>query len=531
MSSSVRKRCCTALIFVAAFAQFSCSKNATDPSGLSPSIVPETGTTGSQTYNSYGLTGDGVTDNTAALQALFDQNSAIYLKAGTYIINQTINLKAGFQLYGEAGTVIKAGKAMSGTLLSNARYIFISSADNTLIHQITFAQSEQAYQLSSWNNACIYILNSKNSTVENSTFDYHLPYSITGFDAVWVSGTGSANTMIKNNLLTTLGIKYAENGADGTVVQNNIIKNPASNALTGNGNHATDYSTGCMVLNNTVQNAGRMGIEDWGKIDHSVISGNKINGTGKDPGQAAAGFGISAVGTNVTVSNNTISDTQVYTIEVRGNYNIVVSGNTLNSNPESTGIFMNYTYPVPELAASGTAGTITGNKISNSKIAIHIFGDYESNALLQSNVLTNIISKGISVESGSQNYRVDIRNNRLNFTVPATADRYALFSFTKFPAGTANQLITVSADTLSYSSGAAGGAGIDLGLVIRTDKAVISNSVISGSSAKSITGTAISAITAYGASPAGLQLTGNTVTGASVNLSGFTQVTASGNNF
>lgn len=350
-------------------------------------------------------------------------------------------------------------------------------------------------------------------------------------EAVWVSGSGSSANSIINNKINTLGIKYAENGADGTIVDSNLLTNAYSNALTANGNNTTDYSIGCQVLNNTISNAGRMGIEDWGNTDGSLIQGNKLSGTGKDPNQAVDGIAISAVGTNVKVISNTISDSKEYAIEVRGNYGVTVSNNILANNPLSTGIILNYTFTVPVKATAGAVATITGNKIGVSAIGIHVFGDYQANALIQNNVFTNTISKGISIESGAATYTLNVKNNKFNFNVPAAAERYGVFSYTKYNPGTANQIINLVADTLLYSTSASGGAGVDLGLVIRTDKATISNLQVQGSNNKSSAKVAINAITAFGAKPIGVKFTNNKIIGAIVDLTGFANYVSTGNNF
>lgn len=509
----------------------SCGKVNTNPAHGVP-VKPENGTDKpALTFQSYGLKGDGITDNTAALQKLIDESSEIYLKGGTYIINQTINLKAGIKIYGEATTVIKAGNSMSGTLHTHGRYFFGNAADLMLINGITFKQSDNAYNWGDWNNACVYLLNCKSTVIENSFFDFDLPYLIKGMEAVWISGTGSANNTIKNNKIKTLGIKYAENGADGTIVENNTLINAYSNAITANGNHPTDYSTNCQILNNTVTNAGRMGIEDWGKTEGTIIKGNKVTGTGKDPKQSIDGIAISAVGSHVKVISNVISDSQVYAIEVRGNYGTAVTNNMITDNPASTGIILNYTFPIPENISGVTRAMISHNKINKSDIGIHIFGDYEANVLIQGNTFTNTITKGISIESGSSIYHLDLEGNKFNFTVSTGKERFGLFSYTKFSPGTANQIINIATDTINYSASASGGTGIDLGFVIRTDKATISNVIVQGNNNKSAAGIPVNAITALGAKPIGVKLINNNVSGALVDLTGFTYTQSTGNNF
>ncbi|KIK21024.1 glycoside hydrolase family 55 protein [Pisolithus microcarpus 441] len=61
---------------------------------------------------SMGATGDGVTDDTAALQAVFDQYAGcklIFVDAGTYYITDTLIIPAGSQVAGEAWSVIMGG--------------------------------------------------------------------------------------------------------------------------------------------------------------------------------------------------------------------------------------------------------------------------------------------------------------------------------------------------------------------------------------------------------------------------------------
>lgn len=524
----------TKIIIVSFFVSFSltaCSKISTNAEiqGISePAVVAAIV---NQEYQTYGLVGDGVTDNTAALQKLIDNSSAIYLKAGTYVINQTINLKAGIKIYGQTNTVIKAGNNMSGSLLTNGRYFFGDAADLAVLSQVTLSQSDKAYSLSNWNNACIYLLNCKNVLIEKNTFNFHLAYATVGIEAVWVSGTASLNNRIYNNKVSTLGIKYAENGAVGTIVENNVLSNSYSNALTANGNHVSAYSSDCQILNNSITNAGRMGIEDWGNIDGTLIKGNRITGTGKDPKQALDGIALSAVGTNVKIINNTITDSRLYAIEVRGNYGVTVTNNILSNNQLSTAVILNYTFPIPAKVSSGNIANVTGNKISNSNIGVHIFGDYQAYSLIEANRFTNIITKAISIESGAATYRLDIKNNKFDFTIKAVKDRYCVFSYTKYNPGTANQVINLVADTLSYATTATGGVGVDFGIVLRTDKAILNNLIIIGNNNKSSGGIGINAITAFGAKPVGVTLKNNKVTGALVDLTGFQNKIASGNNF
>jgi hypothetical protein len=522
------------IVFASLFVSFilmACTKISTEQPAEQAELSSTVSVQALEEYQSYGLVGDGVTDNTVAMQSLFNNSSVIYLKAGSYIINQTINLKSGVKLYGQAGTIIKAGPNMTGSLLTNGRYFFVNAADQVVINQITFNPSDKAFSLSNWNNACIYLLNSKSALIANNTFNFKLPYGTLGMEAVWVSGAAAMNNKIYKNKLLTLGIKYAENGANGTIVERNVLNNAYSNALTANGNHVSAYSAGCQVLYNTITNAGRMGIEDWGNIDGTLIKGNVITGTGMDTKQAIDGIALSAVGTNVTVTENTIKLSKLYAIEVRGNYGVSVTKNSIINNPLSTAIILNYTFPVPAKAVAGRVANIVGNTITNSAIGVHIFGDHQAASLIASNQFGNVINKGISIESGAKVYQLDIKKNKFSYTIKTAKDRYGVFSYTKYSPGSANQIINLVADTLNYTAAAGAGAGIDFGVVIRTDKAVLDNLTITGSNNKSSGGVPVNGITAFGAKPIGVKLTNNKVTGAIVDFTGFQNKIASGNNF
>ncbi|RZL45134.1 MAG: hypothetical protein EOO93_27160, partial [Pedobacter sp.] len=296
----------------------------------------------SHTFFSYNLKGDGLTDETKELQKLLDSTSEIYLKAGTYIINNTLKIKAKTKFVGENGTILKAGNNMKGDLLQHGRYIIAERSHQALIKNIKFSQSENPYAFKEWANSCIFILNAKNVYVESCNFDFHFKYQRTGMEAIWVSGTESNKATLKKNIINSLGIRYSENGSDSTLVELNIINNAYSNALSATGSHPNDLIKGCKVIQNTIFNAGRMGIEDWGNTTGTVIQGNIINGTGKDALQAFEGIALSAVGRRTFVMNNVIQNGKLYGIEVRGNYGVQVIGNRIEFGPSETGIILNY---------------------------------------------------------------------------------------------------------------------------------------------------------------------------------------------
>ena len=480
-------------------------------------------------FSTYGIESNGLTDVTQDLQKLLDTSSIIYLKAGVYTISNTLNIKSNTKLIGEKGTIIKGGKDMTGTLLEFGRYIFAERANNTTIQQITFRQSESSYSYREWNNACIFLLNCKTFNVESCFFDFHLSYQTLGQEAVWVSGSESHGNTIQGNEINTLGIRYAENGADGTLVKNNVLNKSYSNALSASGNHKTDLIVGCRILNNKIFDAGRMGIEDWGNTDGSIIEGNLITGTGKDSKQAIDGIALSAVGINSSVLNNTISDSQIYAIEVRGNYGSIVKENKIFANPNSTAVILNYTFTKP--SDKLPLARVENNNIKESKIGVHIFGDYESHVLIYKNSFQNIDDKAISIESGARKYIIDLRANHYTFNKPNQRDRFALFSYTHFRPGVADQVIKSLRDTITFTSSSNGGAGVDFGFVIRTDRASIDQLTVRANNVKNSSKVPVNAFTALGGRPISVVLRNSNVKGGRVDLVGFKDIKLSNNTF
>jgi len=78
----------------------------------------------------FGATGDGVTDDSAAIQAALDLKGQVYIPAGTYIINTTLRIKSNTKLYGDGteATILKEGGTVGTTLGTLATSILVNQA-------------------------------------------------------------------------------------------------------------------------------------------------------------------------------------------------------------------------------------------------------------------------------------------------------------------------------------------------------------------------------------------------------------------
>ena len=89
---------------------------------------------------SYGATGDGITDDTAAIQNAVNANDAVYFPAGTYKVSSAVSLKANSTMFGEGASsvILYTGTAAS----QGAFYVNSGSAtvyvDNVTIQDLKF---------------------------------------------------------------------------------------------------------------------------------------------------------------------------------------------------------------------------------------------------------------------------------------------------------------------------------------------------------------------------------------------------------
>ncbi|THG99218.1 hypothetical protein EW026_g3098 [Hermanssonia centrifuga] len=89
---------------------------------------------------SQGAVGDGVTDDTAALQAVFNNFSGckiIFFDAGVYFITNTLQIPAGTQMVGEAWTVIMGGGSAFSNMNSPTVMVQVGAPGSQGIMEIT----------------------------------------------------------------------------------------------------------------------------------------------------------------------------------------------------------------------------------------------------------------------------------------------------------------------------------------------------------------------------------------------------------
>lgn len=360
----------------------------------------------------FGAVGDGVTDDTAAIQAAFAVAGYIYIPDGTYIVdplsvasnttimmgpNAILKAKAGYGVNDRllniidvsdveirGGTVQMLRAEYIGVVNEQRHGIIISGATNVKLIGVTSIDSGGDGIYVGGANPCVNVL------LEDCVSDNHFrnSLSITRGDGITVlrgkyanaNGTTEApagpwaGIDVEPNAATTLdnvvidgaecysnnGQGILSSGPSAALIISLIIRNCNihDNLLQGIKPSYTQY---CEITNNNISANGGSGIEDTTTTaTHQQITGNVISNSG--------GYGIKGF-----CSNSLIADNQIYTSGSWGIYwqygqHVSISGNIVNDSTEA-GIFYERAYNC----------TISGNTVKNTqKHGIYVTGTVTS---------------------------------------------------------------------------------------------------------------------------------------------------------
>tara|TARA_R110002074_G_scaffold68102_1_gene159832 strand:+ start:716 stop:2785 length:2070 start_codon:yes stop_codon:yes gene_type:complete len=319
----------------------------------------------------FGATGDGVTDDTAAIQAAINSTSTfkqrLFIPAGTYISRQ-LNVKTDTYLFG-VGT-IKRKDATTGFL------VLASGVNNFTIRGIRFDANKIGAPSSSFavfaRSSCyrfrfegITVSNSKlngiairdNADGATGTQSYINNCTVSGSGLYGIEVQDSKNVTVSNNSVAT-------SGQDGIVIYG--TSTAATDAITVSNNHVTGsgesgiiapyiYPTSnfgvarIQIINNKVKNSGENGIviqSDGGvcsgnvsfsngtTISHQgiLVNGNYLTIDG-NTSSSNAGVGIDVGdGEQISITSNIVHDNGIIGIEINSAQGCVVDSNIVRNN-------------------------------------------------------------------------------------------------------------------------------------------------------------------------------------------------------
>lgn len=289
----------------------------------------------------YGAVGDGMTDDTRALEALLEAASrlkkAAYLEPGTYLISRSLTLRTGLEIYGTDATITRRQAAVT-TLTQDApsgqMYVDVDDAS-------AFKAGDQIYIAGGQDgDGCTHgiisrvepgriyfnnIMGDQQRDMQGCTSDYQAGTTVSTSFALLRSW--SARYECDGVLIHDLTLNGNRSTDEPLSDENSCIfldiDNPgtslspaANNAVQRNltarhltisnspGSGITDYSQGGLAVTDCIiENSALHGIHLGQGFDHAIIAGNTITGNGT----VGSGVCFSQAVADVVMDNNNIT--------------------------------------------------------------------------------------------------------------------------------------------------------------------------------------------------------------------------------
>jgi parallel beta-helix repeat protein len=420
----------------------------------------------------FGAKGDGITDDTAAIQSAIDAAAAagggqVYMPTGTYIVSGgeepsdgCLMLKSSVYLYGDGmgATTVKVADGSDTKITGVIRSAYGEETHDFGVSNLTIDgnRDHTTGKIDGWFNGYIPGEAGYDSNVTLDSVEIK-DCSGYGFDP----HEQTVNMVIKNSV-------SHGNGLDGFVADFLSDSTFENNVAYDNDRHGFNVVTSThdfTMTNNVAYNNGGNGIvvqrgsENIPSPSNITITGGEVYGNG------AEGVLIK-LSSEVTVSDVDIHDNTSAGIRIYGSNHVEIVDNTLNNNslgnPVPEIIIQSYddTLGVSGKYFNGSDNTIQGNIITGSNLSTYGVAERNEDGTDRNAIIGNTIShtsNGATLVYGDGSYVSD--------TVPMTTVQGTAGNDTLL-GGTASEIFygVAGNDTINGGAGGdilVGGAGID----------------------------------------------------------------------
>ena len=351
----------------------------------------------------FGATGNGITDDTAAIQfALNSGSNAIFFPNGTYVITSSIYPKANQQLIGVGATI---------TTTNNQFFyaIDLNNADNVEINGLKIIGPASG---NGFDTAII--VNSSNNVLITGCLIKDIGQEATPFPAERGFGIhireNSTNIKIVNNTIDNIK-GYGLSRGDGILLQdcNNIlIQGNSIGVVRRMQIAAADNVVDLRIIGNQLENSYCAAIDiepdvvstTTGKI---IIQGNTIRNFGSKPGATIGSqfygidiHGVSSTNTNYVISDNIIIAENAQAVACIWAHslanNATITGNILDCNGYCDGMLL--------YSGNGFKQAIISNNIIRNFVQYGINAEVNSILIVSDNIIESIAVGQIAVSIG-----------------------------------------------------------------------------------------------------------------------------------
>lgn len=272
----------------------------------------------------FGAVGDGVSDDTVAIQAAISAGNDVYFPKGTYkVVSEIVISTDNQQLYGDRDAILKRFAAVA---------IFKITGNGNLIRGLRFDGNKAFYPYPTYARSA----------------------------ALWIQGDFNVIHECYVDSSNSHGILFSTGGAaNNNLVDGCTILNCDEVGI------AHDGGTDNRIVNNHISGSGYEGITLDQSSYRCIVDGNRINANGVNGG--VGGIGIDQTDLCV-ISNNIISGTQSGLSGITFQNNIgpsnlnVISGNVFDSNAGYAICLKTNT------GGSASSNSITGNVFRNNNV-------------------------------------------------------------------------------------------------------------------------------------------------------------------
>ncbi|MBQ6079393.1 MAG: right-handed parallel beta-helix repeat-containing protein [Muribaculaceae bacterium] len=394
----------------------------------------------------YGAVGDGETDDTEALEALFNDafnmKKAVFFDPGTYIIRRSLLLRTGMEIYGEDAT-LKKRDAVTTTLdeptVKDQTYIEVKSAEGFNVGDQFFIADPAGA------NQCTYCIV---TAVEGNRISFYniisdhqsnFPGCIKNYDSGLKVSTSfallrswSTRYECDGVFIHDLTLDGNRNSSEAREWSNSCIHIDSYYPGGYTGNTGIDYrqvQRDLQVRNVVIKNSPCDAISDQGEggliVRDCVIQNSAMHGV-----HVGTKYNAAVIANNTMTGNGSVGSGVFFCQEV---YNVIVDNNKITSfnhgcSDEEFGTAARYvtirnnefqsikSYVFDFLKARSnfhcTGLQISNNRINNLKAPL-FSGDYLDNVILSDNVISSVTTTPSSLIKMEDSKNIIIYGNKL----------------------------------------------------------------------------------------------------------------------